>query len=106
MAMTNRERQAKWRTKLKAMAEAAPRLEDLLRRHMRAFLLGQASSYNLTEEDREVFLEAIESLLSRGDAPLIEALNAMIKDLHEKEIISLFRAKRRETTAAARKKDR
>lgn len=102
MVMSNKERQARWRAKLKRMAASAPRLEDLLREHMRAFLLQQASTYTLTPEDSEVYLQAMEILLSRGDGPLIGALDAVTRELHEKEIIALFRVRKSEAAAATR----
>jgi hypothetical protein len=100
MAMSNKERQAKWRAKLKSMAASAPRLEDLLREHMRAFLLEQASTYMLTPEEEEIYLQAMEALLARGDGPLIAALDAVTRELHEKEINALFHARRSEAPVA------
>ena len=66
MVMSNKERQARWRAKLKRMAASAPRLEDLLREHMRAFLLQQADRLTQLRGQDQV-------LLRRGGQLLLHA---------------------------------
>jgi hypothetical protein len=97
MALSNSERQARWRAKLKAQAAMGnARLLDVFREHMRAILLRDADlSDGFSEEERQVWIEAAENLISRKDRELMEVLNSLVETWHRDECVEISNARRR-----------
>ncbi len=101
MALSNRERQARWRAKLKAQAAGNSRLEDVFRDHMRKLLLAEDHFVECaTEEELAICRKAAARLLKESDERLIEALNALVFAWLEDECVALSTAPRKATPAA------
>jgi hypothetical protein len=101
MALSNSERQARWRAKLKAQAAGKARLPDVFRDHMREVLLNEerlaACCANALE--LEIRLEAAKVLLARSDDMLTEVLNALIYAWDDDECTAISNARRRAAQA-------
>jgi hypothetical protein len=93
MALSNSERQARWRAKLKAQAALGnARLLDVFREHMRTLLLRDANfSDEFSEEERRLWTDAAESLIAQKDSEIMEVLNALIDAWHKDECVSMSR---------------
>jgi hypothetical protein len=105
MALSNSERQARWRAKLKAQAALGnARLLDVLREHMRTLLLQDVDlTQGFTEEDRRLWTEAAESVIAQKDSDLMEVLNGLIEAWHKDECVAISR--RLAAQSAAGKRD-
>ncbi len=100
MAMTNNERQARWRANLKAQAAVGrARLVEVFREHMRTMLLRDSDLLKgLTDEERNVWIEAAEAIISQKDEELEDVLNALIQAWHRDECVSISNSRRLGTT--------
>jgi uncharacterized phage protein gp47/JayE len=103
MALTNRERQARWRARLKEAASKNSRIEDMFREHMRAVLYDEALYADCaTEAELEVRLQAADAIIAESDEKLIEVLNALILAWHEDETLARSAAGRERASQPAR----
>jgi len=94
MAMSNSERQARWRARLKARAERNG-VEAVFREHMRSVLLREERFADCAdEEELRVKLAAADSLLAQSDEKLVEVLNALIFAWHDEECLALSTVRR------------
>lgn len=96
MAMTNSERQARWRARLKDQAAKNARMQDVFRDYMRALLQSEDRLAACADEDEaEIRRKATEALLAQSDEQLTEVLNALIFAWHDDECLTLTHARRR-----------
>ncbi|MFY9628461.1 MAG: hypothetical protein WAK03_09980 [Methylocystis sp.] len=107
MAMTNSERQAKWRARLKAKAAVGgASIEQLFRERIQTVLLREADLANsLDDDEREVWLEAASALLAKKDDELRAVLNDLIHVWHRDECVDIANVRRKEAMQAARRKN-
>jgi len=96
MALSNKERQARWRARLKARAEAKLRIEDVLREHMRALLLTKSQGQFVRDEDAELREVAAHVLLKHDDADLMEVVNSFLIAWRDEEVETLRQELQRE----------
>jgi len=99
MAMTNNERQARWRANLKAQAAVGrARLVEVFREHMRILLLRDEDLLKgLTDEEQKVWIEAADAIISQKDEELEDVLNALIQAWHRAECVSFSHSQRHGT---------
>jgi hypothetical protein len=88
MAMTNAERQAKWREKLKTQAAGGQKFEDALRAKMRAIILELLDDYEAEDDAWHLYNAGYEAISSWSD----EELNEWLFD----HIVNLVEAKGRQ----------
>ena len=89
MAMSNRERQAKWRARLKEAAAKKSRVQDAFREHMRSVLYDEARyAHCESEEELEIRLQAADAMIAESDDKITEVLNALILAWHEDECLT------------------
>lgn len=95
MALSNSERQARWRARLKEKAERNARVEDAFRQHMRTFLLDAKRFVDCASEaELEIRLAAVDAMLAASDEKLAQLLNALIDAWYDDECVARSRAQR------------
>lgn len=72
MAMTNRERQTKWREGLKAKAAVSQSFEEALRAKMREMRPSNWAEYGFEQEDKDIAQAAADAMLAMTDKELSE----------------------------------
>jgi len=104
MALSNSERQARWRARLKEKAERGWRIEEAFRQHMRKVLLDEKRFLDCaSESELEIRLAALDAMLAASDEKLAQVLNALIDAWYDDECIALSRARRAGQQASRRR---
>jgi len=95
MALSNSERQARWRARLKEKAERNARVEDAFRAHMHNVLLDEKRFVDCANEaELEIRLAAVDAMLASSDEKLTQLLNALIDAWYDDECVARSRSRR------------
>ena len=92
MAMTNRERQAKWRQNLRAKAAAGVSIDDAFREKLRSVFPKDWSEWGEEDEGRfSVLDQARDEFLGMSDDELTKWFSEAVEAWHESRCLKIFR---------------
>lgn len=104
MAMTNAERQAKWKAKLRAQAAGAVSFEAALRDKLKSLFPGDWSEWGFEGGDStDMAKEAAAAMLAMTDQELEEWMLDSIGDLHSKKYREISSERQRQAKIEAKK---